>query len=185
MILIMNTTTSLQKSGLKFSNHMNKFFIIIFSMTIVSCTTSTIINPWRDYEYVYDSSGRTHQVIKEDRPHYMLYSTLDWLEYTLADTPKGKIDKIIKENPSWQFLFYCNCSVSDSLRLMNLLESYECTFPVIIDHDKKFLTTNDIHEPYSQIGFICNKKGKCLGVSTIGTRRSFFDQEFLKAKGKI
>lgn len=44
-----------------------------------------------------------------------------------------------------------------------------------------FLKVNSL-ENYTQIGFICNKEGKVLGVSTIGTTQSFFDQEFRYAK---
>lgn len=62
-----------------------------------------------------------------------------------------------------------------------MLKRYDCRFPVILDPEGDFLKVNSL-ENYTQIGFICNKEGKVLGVSTIGTTQSIFDQEFRNAK---
>ena len=67
------------------------------------------------------------------------------------------------------------------LNYLNMLKRYDCRFPVILDPEGDFLKVNSL-ENYTQIGFICNKEGKVLGVSTIGTTQSFFDQEFRHAK---
>ena len=65
-----------------------------------------------------------------------------------------------------------------------MLKRYDCSFPIILDPEGDFLKINSL-EDYSQIGFICNKEGRILGVSTIGTTQSFFDQEFRYAKYEI
>ena len=116
--------------------------------------------------------------------HYYLSTTEANFRSTLYHTPDGKIDKIIKDNPTWQFIFYINADPADSAGIMNLLKRYDCRFPVILDPEGDFLNTNSL-ENYSQIGFICNKEGKIMGVSTIGTSQSFFDQEFRYAKHEV
>lgn len=155
-------------------------------LILTSCVNSSnYIHPWNDYDYVYNQYERTDFEFDYDKNHYMLYSTLRNLEVCLSTTPKNKIDYIINENPSWQFVFYCNCSVADSTQLMSVLRKYDCQFPVIIDPNRDFLEVNDIDESYTMIGYFSNKKGKCLGGAIIGTSQSFFDQEFKKVKAKI
>ena len=78
-------------------------------------------------------------------------------------------------------MFYVNTDIADSSSIMKMLTRYDCGFPVILDPDGDFLKVNSL-EGYSQIGFICNKEGRILGVSTIGTTQSFFYQEFRYAK---
>lgn len=155
-------------------------------LILTSCVNSSnYIHPWNDYDYVYNQYERTDFEFDYDKNYYMLYSTLRNLEVCLSTTPKNKIDYIINENPSWQFVFYCNCSVADSTQLMSVLRKYDCQFPVIIDPNRDFLEVNDIDESYTMIGYFSNKKGKCLGGAIIGTSQSFFDQEFKKVKAKI
>lgn len=162
---------------------MKKLLSTIFLLLSVSCTESgTRIIPWTEYAHVYDQSGRTEFTIDANKHHYMLHTTLYNFNDCLAHTPKGKIDRIISANPSWQFIFYCHCQVSDTSQLINLLKKHDCKFPVIIDPEREFLTLNKI-EKYTEIGFICHQNGKCQGISTIGTSQSFFDKEFQKAKG--
>ena len=88
-------------------------------------------------------------------------------------------------NPSWQFLIYCKTELSDSLKLMGLLNKYNCNFPVILDPNGEFLSINKIESTYTLIGYFCDKNGKVLGASIIGTSQSFFDQEFRYAKQEV
>ena len=159
---------------------------LVMVMFLISCVNSSnYIHPWNEYDYVYNQYERTDFKFDTDKNHYILYSTLRNLEVCLSTTPKNKIDHIIKENPFWQFVFYCNCTVADSSKLMNVLQKYDCQFPVILDPKRNFLEVNDINDSYTMTGYLCNKKGECLGGAIIGTSQSFFDQEFKKVKAKI
>lgn len=160
---------------------MLKRLAIIMLLTLVSCSQGKSILPWEGYLYVFDKDGETYEAIDHSKHHYYLYTTERNLRSTLSHTPDGKIDKIIRKNPSWQFIFYINADPADSASIMNMLKKYDCRFPVIFDPEGDFLKVNSL-ENYTQIGFICNKEGKVLGVSTIGTTQSFFDQEFRYAK---
>lgn len=165
---------------------MNRILTVIAAcMTLISCSRGSVIVPWEDFQYVFDKDGRSNVTIDPSKHHYMLYTTGSNFRSTLSHTPEGKIDRIINENPSWQFLIYCSTEPSDSLELMQLLGKYNCRFPVILDPEGEFLRINRIGSTHTQIGFICDKKGKVHGVSTIGTSQSFFDQEFRNAKNDI
>lgn len=154
-------------------------------MTIISCSRGAIIVPWENFQYVLDKNGRSDVIIDPSKHHYMLYTTEPNLRSVLSHTPEGKIDKIIHENPSWQCLIYCKMEPSDSLKLMQLLNKHNCSFPVILDPNGEFLNINKIESTYTLIGYMCNKNGKVCGASIIGTSQSFFDQEFRNAKYKI
>ncbi len=149
-------------------------------MALASCSWGTKIVPWDDFQYVFDKDGRTNVTIDPTKHHYILYTTESNFRSVLSHTPEGKIDKIIRENPSWQFLIYCKTEPSDSLELMLLLSKYNCSFPVILDPSGEFLSINEIESTYTLIGYICDRYGKVLGGSIIGTTQSFFDQEFQK-----
>ena len=158
-----------------------KRLAIIMLLTLISCSQGKTILPWEGYHHVFDRNGETSEAIDHSKHHYYLFTTEANFRSTLSHTPDGKIDKIIQENPSWQFIFYINADPADSASIMNMLKRYDCRFPVILDPEGDFLKVNSL-ENYTQIGFICNKEGKVLGVSTIGTTQSFFDQEFRYAK---
>lgn len=158
---------------------------IAVCMTVISCSRGTVIVPWEDFQYVFDKDGSCNVTMDPSKYHYMLYTTEPNLRSVLAHTPKGKIDKIISENPSWQFLIYCKMEPSDSLKLMQLLNKHNCSFPVILDPNGEFLAINKIEPTYTMIGYICDKNGKVRGSSVIGTTQSFFDREFAYAKYDI
>ena len=163
---------------------MNRLFLAISCLCLISCSSKTVIEPWEGYTYAFDKDGRVPVLIKHEKHRYMLHTNISHLRNLLYHTPEGKIDKIIEENPLWQFLIYCRCEVEDSTMLMRLLKKYDCDFPVIIDPDGSFITLNGLDQ-YTEIGFICDKDNRCYGVSSIGTTQSFFDQEFRKAKSEI
>lgn len=165
---------------------MNRIIAVIAAcMTMISCSRGARIVAWEDFQYVFDKDERCDVTIDSLKHHYMLYATEANLRSVLAHTPDGKIDKIISENPSWQFLIYCAAEPSDSLKLMQLLCKHNCSFPVILDPNGEFLTINKIEPTYTMIGYICDKNGKVRGSSVIGTSQSFFDREFAYAKYEI
>lgn len=154
-------------------------------MALASCSRGSVIVPWEGYRCVFDKDGRSDVTVDPSKHHYMLYVTESNFRNILSHTPEGKIDKIISENPSWQFLIYCAAELSDSLKLMKLLNNHNCSFPVILDPDGEFLVINKIESTYTCIGFICDTNGKVRGSSIIGTSQSFFDREFEYAKYEI
>ena len=154
-------------------------------MTIISCSWGTEIVPWDDFQYVFDKDGRCNATIDSTKHHYILYTTEDNFRHVLSHTPEGKIDKIISENPSWQFLIYCKAEPSDSSKLIQLLNKHNCSFPVILDQKGEFLAINKIEPTYTMIGYICDKNGIVRGSSVIGTSQSFFDREFEYARYDI
>ena len=163
---------------------MKRFLLAVYCLIFGCCTSNTVIKPWEGYTYAFDKDGRVPVLIKHEKHRYMLHTNISHLRNLLYHTPEGKIDKIIEENPLWQFLIYCRCEVKDSTMLMRLLKKYDCDFPVIIDPEGSFIKLNGLDQ-YTEIGFICDKDNRCYGVSSIGTTQSFFDQEFRKAKSEI
>lgn len=164
---------------------MKRSIPVILCLALLICSCGQTYKPWEGFTYAFDKDGRTTVLVNHDKHHYMLFTNPPNLENSLNHTPDGKIDRIIKDNPSWQFLIYCRCCQEDSTKLMSILKKHDCSFPVIMDPEGEFLKINRIEETYSEIGLICDKEGKCHGVSTIGTSQSFFDQQFRKAKSEI
>ena len=142
---------------------------------------------WEEYTDVFDANGRVENFqIRKERPFVVQILDLDCWEDALRHTPDGKIDRIIEENPAWEFIFYCECPVDDSLKVMKMLERYHCRFPLILDPDKNCQHLRYGEESrYTAIGAICDEKGRSLGGSIIGTRQSFFDSEFINAKREL
>ena len=163
---------------------MKRFLLAVYCLIFGCCTSNTVIKPWEGYTYAFDKDGRTTVLVSHEKHRYMLYTNISFLRNLLYHTPEGKIERIINENPSWQFLIYCRCNPEDSTMLMRVLKQYNCEFPVILDPDGSFLKQNGLDQ-YTEIGFICDKDNRCYGVSSIGTTQSFFDQEFRKAKSEI
>ncbi|MDP3452286.1 MAG: hypothetical protein Q8R90_04965 [Bacteroidales bacterium] len=111
------------------------------------------------------------------------YSLNDLLE----KTPNGKIDKIIANNPHYEFIFYCDrVKPADTTKFKELLQVYNCNFSVILDFEDLFYKENTcILNPYgsgrlSKISLICDKKNRVLDCAVIGTSMSFFDKVFAK-----
>lgn len=158
---------------------------IVVCVAMISCSRGSVIVPWEQFQYVFDKDGRSVLELDPTKHRYMLYTTESNLRNILSHTPEGKIDKIISENPSWQFLIYCKAEPSDSSKLIQLLNKHNCSFPVILDQKGEFLAINKIEPTYTMIGYICDKNGKVRGSSVIGTSQSFFDREFEYAKYDI
>lgn len=158
------------------------YFVLIVSCNLQQGRRISLLN---NSEMAFDKNGRVRVRIQNHVKTFVQYNTIDELSNMLYHTPKGKIDSIIKNNQDWQFVFYCKCALADSCRLMAILDRYDCCFPVIIDSEDQFLISNGYSLTYSEIGMICTENGLILGVSSIGTRQSFFDEKFERAKRSL
>jgi len=142
---------------------------------------------------VVDQNGKVHDyIIDPDKPKIISYFyNLSILKWVLDSTPTGKIDKIIEENPEFQFLFYYELHPTDTVNLVSLLKSYNCKFPVILDEHGLFVArnTNNLSPRGSSaitcISWICDKNGGVYEVAIIGTTRSFFDSSFNSVRRTI
>lgn len=133
-------------------------------------------------EYKFDKD-------KKKVVHYL--AKVGSLRKILEHTDSGKIDRIIHENPAFQFIFYIDRVVpADTVAFKELMLKYRCAFPVILDFKDEFYEANKNrlipeNDRYSQIGYICDEDCYVYEVSVIGTRQSFFDQMFRKAKREM
>lgn len=101
----------------------------------------------------------------------------DWLQHT----PQGKIDRIIADNPDWEFVTYVKGRTEDSTSIRQKLDKYDCNFPVILDVNDAFCKKNKLQN-VCLWGAMCDKKDELLDLSVIGDERSFFDPTFKKVK---
>ena len=158
-------------------------------MLCLSCDMNRSVIELVDCADIYDYEGKYKEeyMIDHSRPKVITQMTAVSLKKNLENTPIGKIDRIIRENPDFEFIFYIDyLDQKDTLYVMELLEKYKCKFPVILDFEVKFQGKNfGPKERYGSTGFICDEKNRVYGVSVIGTDMSFFDKEFLRSKKEI
>ncbi len=111
------------------------------------------------------------------------YLTTGCVNEWLSRTPRGKIDKIMAENPDWELLVYVNGNVEDTTKVRMKLDQYDCDFPVILDTKGEFRKTNKMKDTVLW-GVICDRSGVVRGVGIIGDGLSMFDSEFERVKRK-
>ncbi|MEG1898984.1 MAG: hypothetical protein RR183_04845 [Bacteroidales bacterium] len=87
------------------------------------------------------------------------------LKNVLEHTDSGKIDKIIRNNPDFQFIFYVDrVTPDDTIAFMDVMRKYRCTFPVILDFEEEFYKANKdrlcLEKPrrMAKIGYICDEE---------------------------
>ncbi len=161
-------------------------FLLLCVMPILQGCTRDKINLWTDFStvyYPYASSAKPIQ-IRQGHPFVVNYYTLEGLAFTIDDSPKGKIDRIIAANPLWDFVFYCNCSLSDTSKMGAILRRRDCHFPVVLDTANCFAKMNLDHQ-YGAIGFVCRPDKTIMGVSIIGANGSGFDKVFKEVKIRL
>ena len=118
-----------------------------------------------------DKDGVVDTIQIRDGKKVVQYLSTWSLGVTLENTPPGK-----------QFIFYINCLPEERIQVPKILKKFNCTFPVLLDEDAKFLKTNKMNEEYTAIGFILDSRNSVVGMGIIGTTMSLFDSEFTKAK---
>lgn len=167
--------------------HLSSHWTIIGTLVILclSCTPRNLIHIVPPNNNVYDRNGKVQGYsIDMSKKKVVDYFNVDGLIMVLNYTDSGKIDKIIRENPDWEFIFYVGCKQKDTAKVKDVLSWFKCDFPVILDFDDEFAEKN-FNQKYSAIGFICDSKDRSKAVSCIGTRQSFFDSDFARVKSTI
>ena len=101
----------------------------------------------------------------------------------LGDAPKGKIDRIINDNPDWNFIFVLCAQPEDSLHIVDKLNQYGCDFPVIIDINHQFKKRNRLDHVLATT--FVYKRDKTVALGVIGSSRSFFDEGFESYKKEL
>lgn len=155
------------------------------ALSLCSCTSHRI-KLWDGFDCVVSKDSTiVGYNITGNKPFVVQYFSLKFMEFILEDTPCGKIDQIIRDNPEWEFIFYCNCSESEVPELQTILSRYNCGFPMIIDIEGEFARINGLGNQKMAIGFICDEKGMHIGTSVIGASMSLFDSQFKAAKAHM
>ena len=136
--------------------------------------------------FVYNRNGRIYNQYPEsfDKERVIItYLDLRIIDYVLRETPRGKIDKIIRDNPNWLFVFVCDSQLKDSSIVVNKLNHYGCDFPVILDVDHEFEREYRLEHFLATTFVIKGNKRNNLGI--IGASNSFFDSEFDRYKQSV
>ena len=132
--------------------------------------------------YVYDRTGRVDSASLDDTydkdKTVVTYLDIRVLDVVLSETPKGKIDRIIRDNPDWNFVFMINAKLADSSYVVKKLNQYECAFPVFLDKDEEFKENNHLNNILATTYIY--KRGKIVNLGVIGSSKSFFDEAFKK-----
>ena len=144
---------------------------------------STIHLPSDLGEYTFNKCGRLDEnKIDYEKPKVIQFHSINMLKDDLRHTPYHKINEIVDENPGWEFIYYCKCSLSDTIELINVLQENDFPLPVIVDTSGVFLKENNLANKWTELGFICNQNNKCYGGGIVGSSLSSFDYQFEEAK---
>lgn len=166
--------------------HLHLLIVLCLVYIIVGCHPSKQLRLWEGYTDVFDLNGRVDDYkIEKNKPFVIQYFDYYCLKDELSLVSDDRINRLIEQNPAWEFVFYINCSVEDSLKIINLLKKYNCRFPVIMDPEGVWTTENYGYPPgYLRAGgVICDKSGKLLGGGTIGT--GIFYDAFIDANREL
>ena len=154
---------------------------LLVAMSFLSCHKTRTLQLPEDMLCV-DRCGVVDTIPIHEGKKIVQFLTKWSLEVTLDNTPPGKIDALIRNNPDWQFIFYIHCKAEEKVQIPKILDKYNCRFPVMIDEDASFLKKNRMDKEYTAIGFILDSRNAVVGMGIIGTTMSFFDAEFNNAK---
>lgn len=167
-----------------------KFLLPILAVsTLLSCQnySQTISLAEINSAYNYKGINREYKIDHSKKKVVSYIAPYSSFKDLLNKTPRGKIDKIIADNPHYEFIFYCDrVKPSDTTKFKELLMAHNCKFSVILDFDDLFYNQNShILNPHgsgrlSKISLICDKKNRILDYAVIGTTMSFFDRVFSK-----
>lgn len=164
----------------------NNVLLVILSAGLIlvqSCSKNHRISIVQPHGNVYTKDGfAADYVVDMNKPRFVQYWTPGGLAWDQETIPKGKIDKIIAENPNWEFVFYMGIKdLSDTSWIKKLLVENDFNFPVILSIDGEFEKKN-LDSPYTGIGFFCAPDGETIGLSCIGSTMSLFDKTLKEIK---
>ena len=162
-------------------------------LCVVSCTSSgfssrKIVLP--ELEVAYTMYGpEPGYKIDMTKPKVVTYfgrNGMVHLTGTLRETPDHKINSIISENPGIEFVFYLSgISHSDIDELLEILNRYDITYPIILDFDTVFAKNNNL-VGMGAIGYFCDEENHIFkdGGGVIGTNMSktYFDPGLINFK---
>lgn len=161
-------------------------FCLCLISLFVSCGEDKIL-PIRveDGLYPIDRHGLVENYVPDfSKNKIYVYSTTGCVNEWLRRTTRGKIDRIISENPEWELLVYVNGCAGDTSNIRSKLNKYDCDFPVIVDTKGVFRKQNKMKECVLW-GAICDRNNHLVGVGVIGDGLSVFDSEFKKVKRRM
>lgn len=156
---------------------------LFLTITILSCDDGEI-RPVKmeDGLYAVDRHGLVENYSPDlSKKKIYAYMVTGCINEWLNRTPRGKIDKIMSENPDWELLVYVNGDVEDTTKVRKKLDQYDCDFPVILDTKGEFCKRNRMKDTVLW-GTICDRNGVVRGVGVIGDGMSMFDSEFERVK---
>ena len=158
----------------------------IMSVSLMSCKDDGV-HPVaiEDGMYVIDRHGLVENYAPDfSKNKIYVYMITGCMNEWLSRTPRGKIERIMDDNPDWELLVYVDGSVKDTSKVRAKLEQYDCNIPVIVDTKGVFRKLNGMKEVILW-GGIYDKNDVMIGVGVIGDGLSMFDSEFEKAKRRI
>ncbi len=176
--------------GIRNLESLNKIVIFLFSIVCfagcLSCERPAKQQLLINDGIVFNRSGRVNYQFPfyyDKEKTVVTYLDNKVVDFVLCDTPKGKIDRIIDDNPDWNFIFVLNAQLEDSLDIVNKLNQYGCDFPVIIDINHQFINRNKLDHVLATT--FVYKRDKSINLGVIGSSKSFFDVEFERYKKEL
>lgn len=135
------------------------------------------------YDYAYNRYGRdTNYSFDNSKPKIISYFDTGNLEFFCCYDNRRHADKIIKANTGFEFLFYIHCPLSDTTRIIEMLDKSDNDFTVMLDTEGKI--TKQLYNPeFTAITFVVNGGDnyifECPGIFGSPT----FDEGFPKYGG--
>lgn len=121
-----------------------------------------------DGMYVIDRHGLVENYAPDfSKNKIYVYMITGCMNEWLSRTPRGKIERIMDDNPDWELLVYVDGSVKDTSKVRAKLEQYDCNIPVIVDTKGVFRKLNGMKEVILW-GGIYDKNDVMIGVGVIG-----------------
>lgn len=160
----------------------SKMILLSLVITCVACgQRHRIYSP--EIPVAVDRNGDSVSAPIESGKKVIHFFTPRQMRDVLSHTPRGKINRIIRENQDWQFLFYILCKPEDKEFIIKLLDTYGCEFQVLLDYNDVFRKQNSrLEKDVECIGYIVDSNQNWVGLSVIGDTRSPFDATFKRAK---
>lgn len=121
---------------------MKKTILLIVLLVFYSCGSYVDTHKVHLVELptVYNYKGCVNGYkIDKSKPFVINYYALSNLGWIMKDLPPGSVDKLIKKYNDFTFVFYVDrLKQEDTLKVMEVLNKYDCKFPVILDFQNEY-----------------------------------------------